>query len=149
MKRYPGISLLAFSGLLLGLSAFADESRYIVSEPVSGEQIVFDSVTNLIWQKSYVSGETWQMALAYCESLTYSGETDWRLPNKKELMSLVNYESYHPASSFPDMPSEYFWSSSSNSSITILAWRIGFGDGTVGYYDKGNSLNARCVRSGP
>jgi len=32
------------------------------------------------------------------------GKIDWRLPNKKELMSLVNFERYSPASDFPDMP---------------------------------------------
>jgi len=34
----------------------------------------------------------WQEALAWSENLTYAGKSDWRLPNAKELQSLVDYE---------------------------------------------------------
>ncbi|WP_227021331.1 DUF1566 domain-containing protein [Oceaniferula marina] len=33
----------------------------------------------------------WQEALAWSENLTYAGKTDWRLPNIKELQSIVDY----------------------------------------------------------
>jgi hypothetical protein len=33
----------------------------------------------------------WQQALAWAEGLTYAGKSDWRLPNAKELQSLVDY----------------------------------------------------------
>jgi hypothetical protein len=33
----------------------------------------------------------WQEALAWAEGLTYAGQSDWRLPNAKELQSLVDY----------------------------------------------------------
>jgi hypothetical protein len=45
-----------------------------------------------MWQGSD-SGETlnWAGALNYCESLDYAGYDDWRLPNAKELQSIVDY----------------------------------------------------------
>jgi hypothetical protein len=36
-------------------------------------------------------GMNWEQALAYAERLTLGGYTDWRLPNAKELQSLVDY----------------------------------------------------------
>ncbi len=55
-------------------------------------QTVADRATGLTWQRDD-SGEglTWQDALAYCEDSTVGGSDDWRLPNAKELHSLVDY----------------------------------------------------------
>ena len=123
------------------------------SSTTQGDVIVTDTETGLIWQKTYVSGKTWQQALFYCESLTYAGYSDWRLPNKNELASLVNYEKYNnPASDFPDMPSQDFWSSSTYASDTSYAWRVYFRStyfnygSNVGYIHKTNDLPVRCVR---
>jgi len=118
------------------------------SSTVNGDVIVTDTETGLVWQKSYVGDKTWEEALAYCESLTYSGYSDWRLPDKNELSSLVNYGKYHPAASdFPDMPSEYFWSSSTYIYGTNLAWLVDFDGGYVSSYNKTNSYYVRCVRN--
>lgn len=116
------------------------------SATVNGDVIVTDTETGLIWQKTYVSGKTWQQALSYCESLTYAGYSDWRLPNKNELASLINYEKYSPASDFPDMPSNYFWSSSTNAGNTSNAWFVGFGYGHVSNDYMPSSSYVRCVR---
>jgi hypothetical protein len=37
------------------------------------------------------TGMNWQSALAYCEGLSTTGYNDWRLPNTKELQSIVDY----------------------------------------------------------
>jgi hypothetical protein len=37
------------------------------------------------------TGLTWENALSYAENLTFSGYSDWRLPNTKELQSIVDY----------------------------------------------------------
>ena len=116
------------------------------STTVQGNVIVTDTETGLIWQKTYVSGKTWQQALSYCESLTYAGYSDWRLPDKNELASLINYEKYNPASDFPDMPSQYFWSSSTYAGYTYYAWYVNFNDGNVDSSNKTDSRYVRCVR---
>lgn len=118
----------------------------------SDGKVVTDNRTGLMWQKEYVSDKTWQKALAYCQSLNggtepYAGYTDWRLPNKNELLSLVNYEKpQNPYSYFPGMPSYYFWSSSTGVAKTASAWRVDFNSGYVNYYSKTGNARVRCVR---
>lgn len=116
---------------------------------VNGDIVVKDLKTGLIWQKKYAD-YTWKSALKYCENSTYAGYTDWRLPNKNELASLVNYEEYNPASDFPDMPNYYFWSSS-NYGTSTYAWLVNFFEGEVYMtsglsHDKAYESRVRCVR---
>ncbi len=56
------------------------------------DETVSDRATGLMWQQSD-DGITrnWDDALSYCESLELAGYNDWRLPNAKELQSLVDY----------------------------------------------------------
>jgi len=58
----------------------------------NGDGTVSDSATGLTWQKSD-SGEgmNWKEALRYAENLTLGGHSDWRLPDAKELQSIVDY----------------------------------------------------------
>ena len=68
-------------------------SGYGVNDFVdNGDGTITDQATGLMWQRSD-SGETlnWAGTLAYCESLDYAGYDDWRLPNAKELQSIVDY----------------------------------------------------------
>lgn len=116
------------------------------STTVDGDVIVTDTKEGLIWQKTYVTNKTWQEALSYCETLTYAGYSGWRLPNKNELASLVNYEKYGPASDFPDMPSQDFWSSSTLSGDPATAWGVDFSAGFVDRCYKSVSSYVRCVR---
>ncbi len=53
---------------------------------------VTDTATGLMWQKSDSgAGMIWEDALAYAEDLVLDGNDDWRLPNAKELQSIVDY----------------------------------------------------------
>jgi len=130
-------------------NSMVQNDRFTVSG--SGEQVVTDSVTGLRWQWLNVTGKTWKEALAYCESLTYAGLSDWRLPNGNELVSLVNYGRHNPASDFPDMPASGFWSSSSFAGSLGGAWHVYFINGGVYCCDNNKTvtLNVRCVREGP
>ncbi len=58
----------------------------------NGDKTVTDQATTLIWHKDD-SGRTlnWEDSLSYCENLTLAGRSDWRLPNAKELQSIVDY----------------------------------------------------------
>ena len=105
-----------------------------------------------MWQKEYATDKKWQQALEYCENLNYAGYTDWRLPNKHDLVSLANYEKTdQPFSYFPDTPSGdafnngSFWSSSTYvlDDTAEYAW-TGYDD--AGFDDKIYSHNVRCVR---
>lgn len=53
---------------------------------------VTDAATGLMWQQSDSGkGMNWETALRYAEALALSGYDDWRLPNAKELQSIVDY----------------------------------------------------------
>jgi hypothetical protein len=53
---------------------------------------VGDPATGLTWQRSDSGNPLdWPAALAYCEALELAGRDDWRLPNAKELQSVVDY----------------------------------------------------------
>jgi hypothetical protein len=53
---------------------------------------VTDEATGLTWQQADSGkGMDWAAALAYAEGLVLAGRDDWRLPNAKELQSLVDY----------------------------------------------------------
>ncbi|MFW6163421.1 MAG: DUF1566 domain-containing protein, partial [Planctomycetota bacterium] len=58
----------------------------------NGDGTVTDRATGLTWQQADSGrGMNWQEALAYAEGLTLAGHDDWRLPNAKELQSVVDY----------------------------------------------------------
>ncbi len=58
----------------------------------NGDGTITDRTTALMWQQNdNGSGKNWQDALAYAESLELAGYDDWRLPNAKELHSIVDY----------------------------------------------------------
>ncbi|MGF1718844.1 DUF1566 domain-containing protein [Vibrio kyushuensis] len=64
---------------------------------------IMDSATTLVWQQSDSQNQMdFPKALSYCESLSIAGRDDWRLPNVKELQSIVDY-SRSPATT--DSPS--------------------------------------------
>ncbi len=53
---------------------------------------ITDHATGLMWQQADSgTGMSWQEALASCEGLELAGHSDWRLPNAKELQSLIDY----------------------------------------------------------
>lgn len=58
----------------------------------NGNGTISDNATGLMWQQDdSVTGYNWSEALTYCESLATASYDDWRLPNVKELQSLVDY----------------------------------------------------------
>jgi hypothetical protein len=65
-----------------GLNSFVD----------NGNSTITDQATSLTWmQADSGSGLNWAEALNYCQSLDYAGYSDWRLPDAKELQSIVDY----------------------------------------------------------
>ncbi len=66
---------------------------YGVNKFVDNEDgTVTDEATGLMWQiEDSGEGMDWQMALDYANNLELAGHSDWRLPNAKELQSIVDY----------------------------------------------------------
>ncbi len=58
----------------------------------NGDGTIMDQATDLMWvQSDSGAGMDWQKALAYCQYAATAGYDDWRLPNAKELQSIVDY----------------------------------------------------------
>lgn len=92
IKAYPaavtgpmGKRVRCVQGNLYGANQFNDNSDGTIS----------DLATGLMWSKTDSgSGMDWEAALAYAQTqnaANYLGHSDWRLPNVKELQSIVDY----------------------------------------------------------
>lgn len=112
----------------------------------AGAEVVADNSSGLMWQKVFQGKQHWKQAHDYCGSLDYNSMADWRLPSRKELMSIVKYRLNNPASDFPEMPAEYFWSSTTSSESEGFAWGVNFRNGSLNNYDKASTQHTRCVR---
>ena len=129
----------------------AVRGRQLGSYTDNGDGTVTDTSTDLMWQQGSSSSKTWKEATAYCEGLNLGGHTDWRLPNIKELRSLVDYSLYGTAINktyFSDTVSPPYWSSTTYAGNTSSALSMYFYDGSAGLDDKGGSYYVRAVRGG-
>ena len=106
---------------------------------VKGDLIVKDTVSGLVWAADYTGALYGSAAIQYCNDLEYAGHSDWRLPNKNELYSLVNLKKYSPASDFPEMLLEGFFTSSP------VPFLYDFGDD---YYQSNLGLFSIAFNSG-
>lgn len=118
----------------------------------NGNGTVTDSGTQLVWQQEKSSQMTWEVALTYCEGLTLAGYNDWRLPNHKELLSLVDDTKTNPSintTMFPNAASSAHWSSTTSAANSSNAWDVAFDAGHFSNINaKADSYYARCVRGG-
>ncbi|MBO4699274.1 DUF1566 domain-containing protein [bacterium] len=78
--------------------------------------------------------------------MDYAGKSDWRLPNKNELLSLVNYDKNDPASDFPGMSSGRFWTSTSRPNLPERAFYLNFSSGGVSTFSKNVTRSVICVK---
>jgi Protein of unknown function (DUF1566) len=81
----------------------------------------------------------------------FAGHCDWRVPNVKELQSIVDYGENTPAidPSFPGpTAASVYWASTANAGNPSDAWVVGFSIGFVSSATKFNNFLARAVRGG-
>lgn len=163
-------TFFALFSLLWGLNAQAQtcnpnivktkpDSQYTVS--ADGTEVT-DTKTGLIWQRCALgmswNGTTcggtatnhiWEDALAQAATVATNTNVAWRLPNIKELKSLVEAACYGQAINetiFPATPSS-IWSSSADAYLFDVAWKVSFYDGFVNWGDEYDGLAVRPVRS--
>lgn len=152
------------TALLLSMPFATFAAPFTVSTDV---QEVIDVKTGLIWQRCAAgmmvsggtctgtpNGFTHQAALSYASTQASSTGVAWRLPNVKELSSIVDKSRIAPAIdavAFPSTPASWYWSSTPLVGDASLAWSVDFGRGYVevshGSY-RSNAYYVRLVRTG-
>lgn len=141
----------------------APDSRYVASEPRTGERVVTDGTTALMW-KQCIEGQSgtgcasgspisanWAQALATARASGFAGFTDWRLPNPMELASLIETGCHSPAvneSFFPATPLGGQWSATTQHDAPQAAWLLDSGRGELGTGLKSEARQVRLVRGG-
>ncbi len=114
------------------------------------DNVATDNVTQLVWQRHAPAGTyTWPEAEQYCACLSLEGQTDWQLPSRMELVSIVDYTRQDPAldpAVFPDTPFEWFWSASPVAFDTRY-WYVAFWDGNTHANSPDQEYRVRCVRT--
>ncbi len=112
-----------------------------------------------VWSGATCTGTaaayTWQGALQQAQASNNVGGfatfTDWRLPNQKELKSIVEKQCMTPAINttiFPATFSAGYWSASPYAGFATDAWNVYFGNGYDFAYAKSDNLYVRLVRGG-
>jgi Protein of unknown function (DUF1566) len=178
-NTFTGLSFLAMLFMLVAGSpaqaactAGTPDTNLIESTPISaftdnGDGTTTHARTGLVWKRcaqgqtwdgstNFCNGTaatyTWAAALTAAKNENYAGHTDWRLPNKKELESIVEYCGTVPAINqtiFPATPQAAFWSGSSAFSVDpTYAWFVTFYYGNNLVNVKSTPYYARLVRGG-
>ncbi|NVK24786.1 MAG: DUF1566 domain-containing protein [Gammaproteobacteria bacterium] len=147
-----------------GSTVTTADDEFTVSANNSG--LVVHGESELMWSRCVVGqtwnadsetcdGEpvrlTWQLALQLSDEYQFNDHTDWRVPNLKELASLVERACVSPSANltiFPNTPDGNFWTSTPNTSAdkTTEAWSVAFSNGRIDSRDKQQDYYIRMVR---
>jgi len=147
----------------------------------NGNGTITDNATGLIWLKNANCPGTvrdWQTALDDVAQLNTDGtmnsnncgdtskggvhQNDWRLPNIRELFSLVHFGFFEPALSnaagtargsgsdpFTNFQTNFYWSSTTRADNSDEAWLVVFVNGQVFYDGKSSNFNFVLAVRGP
>jgi hypothetical protein len=135
------VSLPAGAGCVSTIPANTPSSRFVDNS----DGTATDMKTGLMWMRcalgqtwtgatctGTVSKYVWSDALAQAQAATFASHSDWRVPNVKELLSIVE-RSCAPAINseiFPATSTWSYWTSSPNVSGNATdAYLVGFGQG--------------------
>ena len=180
-NRLESVSFRLLFGSVLALqtawvAAQTCNDQVVATTPSSAFEVhndgtVTHTTTGLMWKvcaegQTWAAGRcigtvtthTWDSALQISQTLNAGGGypstsnyTNWRLPNIKELKSIVELKCYNPAMNetvFSEAAASWFWSSSPFANNSYYAWGVGFNYGYDYYINRGYNYRVRLVRSG-
>ena len=175
---------------IMGAVAVPDDGMMQAGAPLSytdnGDGTITDNNTGLMWEKKSDDGglhdkdrnHAWSLGAATVDTVWdwlddvnveggtgFAGYDDWRLPNAKELESIVHYENPTPtvARAFNNhcvagvtvltgscTADKGYWSSTTWARVTSRAWYVSFWDvdGGLSVGDKDSGYRVRAVRGG-
>jgi len=170
-----GLCMLIWSGQAM---AVCQTASITASTPTAdfvdhGNGTVTHTRTGLMWKQcseglsgascatGTATAHTWQAALQLAETLNagagFATFNDWRVPNQKELNSIVERQCVTPsinAAIFPATVSNLYWSASPYAGAApyagnaTAAWNVDFTDGSDNVFMKAGFLYVRLVRGG-
>ena len=115
--------------------------------------MVKDPTTNLIWEDTNHTTEekvTHNEATTYCSTLKLGEVSDWRVPTLNELLTIVDYTRYEPATlkefSHVEIGTMY-WTSTPYLRSKDQFWGIEFKDGATDSASKNYNRYVRCVKA--
>jgi len=121
----------------------------------NGDGTVTDRLSGLMWTRNADRADgkiDWEQAILGAGSCTDGGFTDWRVPNRNELESLIDLGRYGPAlpegNHFTGVQPSYYWTSTTPANNEDHAWVIHFYIGLVSHDDKAGSHYVWYVRGG-
>lgn len=81
-----------------------------------GNMIFSDPLTGLMWYPISPGLYSWSSAVTYCSNLVIGGYSDWRLPTRSEMLSLMNYSLLSE--------DQWMWTSTPDAQNSSNAWAV-------------------------
>jgi len=97
-----------------------------------------DTKTGLKWEEVNYAEMPWEEAI--------KANYGWRLPTLEELLSIVDYTLYDPATELSDMLPECYWSSTTYARGRGYSWVVYFYNGLGSYDFKSGDHCARYIK---
>lgn len=123
--------------------------RYVVETDV-----VTDQKTGLMWQRQSPARveepKNRADAITYCDQLSLGGYDDWRLPDVKELVSLLDLRLEPPlidSAVFPETADSDYWTTADSPNMDLFGLVVHFGRGAVTISHVYATTHYRCVRT--
>ncbi len=133
---------------------YSGGGREFLNRTTSGPMLVEDNQTKLWWQKTLdLTKRNWNEANDYCAWLAasnYGDRTDWRLPTRQELLSLLSFDAQSAEALidkfyFPSTPADTFWTGTKHG---YNYYYVDFSGEGMSYSDPAEKLHlVRCVSS--
>ncbi|OGR71253.1 MAG: hypothetical protein A2089_08450 [Elusimicrobia bacterium GWD2_63_28] len=145
-----------------GSGAAWDDGAYspAASQPSytdNADGTITDNRTGLMWAKDGLAAgcnsgslSAWSTAGGYCDTLTFATYSDWRLPNVRELLSIMMYgASPIDTTYFTNNQAGSYWTSTAIITDPVVAYYVDFVNRNTGAINVITSYYVRCVRGGP
>lgn len=152
-------------GLEIDCSGSGQDGEYLIGTALpefrflEQEQVVHDLATDLVWTKNANPNDfplSWQDALDLIKQYNvenFLGYNDWRLPNRRELRSIMGYQSRKPSlpkgHPFNNVFLNWYWSSTTAAIDPAYAWYVHLEGARMFYGRKDQFYLVWPVRGNP